>query len=181
MAKIKIYIASSLDGYIARKDDSIDWLEKMGGEDEDYGYNDFIENVGACIMGARTYSECLKHPDRFMDGMMTYVVSHQLMPIDETRKIEFINGNLKASMDRIRKSTSKDIWLVGGGKLIASFLNENLVDEILQFVAPVLLREGIPLYPGLKRETSLQILDSKKYKSGMVRLHYALSSTPVAG
>ncbi len=174
MAKIKVYIASSLDGFIARKDDSIDWLEKMGGEDEDYGYNDFIENVGACIMGARTYAECRKHPDRFIAGLTTYVVSRQIMPIDENQKIEFLIGNLKDSIARIRRSTTKDIWLVGGGKLIATFLNEKLVDEILHFIAPVLLHEGIPLYPGLKQDISLQFLDNKKYASGMVRLHYAV-------
>jgi dihydrofolate reductase len=173
MAKIKVYIASSLDGYIARKDDSIDWLETMGGE-EDYGYDEFLQNVGACIMGARTYAECQKHPDRFINGITTYVVSHKFLPMDETQKIEFLIGNLKDSIARIRRSTSKDIWLVGGGKLISTFLNEGFVDEILHFVAPVLLHEGIPLYPGLKKDITLQLLDNKKYSSGMVRLHYAV-------
>jgi dihydrofolate reductase len=123
-------------------------------------------------MGARTYDQSVKHPERILAGVKTYVLSSKTMPVPSGAAVEFYGGNLKALVERIKKEDSRDIFVVGGGQVVCSFLNEGLVDELLHFVVPVLLREGIPLYPSLKKEIPLELVESVPYKTGIVKLHY---------
>ncbi len=173
MSKVIIYIAASLDGYIARKNDDISWLDAYQKVGEDYGYANFIKTIGTAIMGARTYAQSLKHPERMLK-MKTYVLSHKQMPVQDGFDVTFYKGNLKKLVEKIKTENEKDIWIVGGGKVVSSFLNEGLVDEVLHFVVPVLIGNGIPLYSTSLKETKFMLLESKKYKSGIVKLHYAL-------
>jgi dihydrofolate reductase len=102
----------------------------------------------------------------------TYVLSGRAMPVPSHASVEFYSGNLKALVDRIKNEDNRDIFVVGGGQVVCSFLNEGLVDELLHFVVPVLLKEGIPLYPALKKEISLKLAEAIPYKTGIVKLHY---------
>ncbi len=171
MSKVIVYIATSLDGYIARKDDDTLWLDAYQIAGEDYGYSDFMKTIGAAIMGARTYDQSLKHPERLL-AMKTYVLSNQYMPVPSGANIEFYIGNLKVLINKIKNETYGDIFIVGGGQIICSFLNEGLVDELLLFIVPVLLKEGIPLYPALNRQIGLKLMEIASYKTGIVKLHY---------
>lgn len=157
MSKVIVYIAVSLDGYIARKDDDVSYLDSYQVAGEDYGYHEFTRTIGTAIMGARTYNQSVKHPERMLTGMKTYVLSGKTMPVPSGVSLEFYNGNLKALIDRIKNEDNRGIFVVGGGQVVCSFLNEGLVDELLHFVVPVLLKEGVPLYPALKKEINLKL------------------------
>jgi dihydrofolate reductase len=178
MSRVIVYIAASLDGYIARKDDDISWLDSYQVPGEDYGYSDFMKRVGTAIMGARTYDQSVKHPERILPEMKTYVLSGKAMPVPSGASIEFYSGDLKALVDGIKKEDNRDIFVVGGGQVVCSFLDEGLVDELLHFVVPVLLKEGIPLYPSLKKEIGLSLVEAIPYKTGIVKLHYVRESAP---
>lgn len=172
MSKVIVYIAASLDGYIARKDDDVSWLDSYQVAGEDYGYSEFLRTIGTAIIGARTYDQSVRHPERILTNMRTYVLSRKTMPQPSGTVVEFYDGSLKALIDRIKNEDDRDIFVVGGGRVVCSFLNEGLVDELLHFVVPVLLKEGILLYPTLKKEISLKLVETIPYKSGIVKLHY---------
>jgi dihydrofolate reductase len=172
MYKVIVFIAVSLDGYIARKDDDVSWLDLYQVAGEDYGYSEFMKTVGTAIMGSRTYDQSVRHPERILTNIKTYVLSRKTMPVPSGASVEFYNGNLKALIDRIKNEDNRDIFVVGGGQVVCSFLNEELVDELLHFVVPALLKDGIPLYAMLKKEISLKLVETTPYKTGIVKLHY---------
>ena len=171
MGRFIAYIASSIDGFIARKDDDISWLDPYNSPDEDYGYADFLKTVGAAVMGARTYEQSLLHPERILTGMKTYVLTRRYprTPGDGT---EFWRGSPAALETKIRKESKKDVYLVGGGQLISRFLDAGLVDELRLFIVPVLLTEGIPLFVNLRQEVVLDLAWAVPYASGIVELRY---------
>ena len=172
MHKVIVHIAASLDGYIAHKNDDVTWLDFYQVADIDYGYSEFIKAIGTAIMGARTYDQSMRHPERMLTNIKTYVLSHKTMPVPSGASVEFYNGNLKALIDRIKNEDNGDIFVVGGGQVVCSFLSEGLVDELLHFVVPVLLKEGIPLYSMLKKEIGLKLVETIPYKTEIVKLHY---------
>lgn len=172
MSKVIVYIATSLDGYVAGKNDEISWLEIYNTADEDHGYAEFINNVGTAVMGARTYDQSLKHPERMMTGMKNYILSNTPMKVPSGVDAEFYKGDIAALIEKIKKESDKDIFVVGGGQVVSSFLNARLVDELLHFVAPVLLKEGIPLYSALDKKINLRLVETAQYKTGIVKLRY---------
>jgi dihydrofolate reductase len=176
MSEVIVYIAASLDGYIARKDDDVSWLDSYQVACEDYGYSDFMKAIGTVIMGARTYDESIKHPERMFTGVKTYVLSDKTLPVPSGASVEFYNGNLKTLIDGIKNEDNRDIFVVGGGRAVCSFLNEGLVDELVHFVVPILLKEGIPLYSALSKEFRLKLVETTSYKTGIVKLHYVRES-----
>ena len=171
MGRIIAYIASSLDDFIARKDDDVSWLDPYNSPDEDYGYADFIKTVGTAVMGARTYEQSLLHPERILTGVKTYVLSRRYprTPGDGT---EFWRGSPAALGVKIRKESEKDVYLAGGGQLISRFLDAGLVDELRLFIVPVLLKEGIPLFVNLRQEVVLDLAGAVSYAGGIVELRY---------
>ena len=174
MSKVIVYIATSLDGYIAGKNDELSWLEAYNTDGEDYGYTEFMKNVGTVIMGSWTYAQSLKHPERILTGIKNYILSDQPMAVPSGIDVEFYQGDLKILIEKIKKENNKNIFVVGGGKVVSNFLNVGLVDELTHFVAPVLLKEGIPLYSSLERKINFQLIEAKSYKTGIVKLHYAI-------
>ncbi len=172
MGKIIVYIASSLDGYIAGKEDQISWLEAYNVAGEDYGYAEFIKNVGTAIMGARTYEQSLKHPERLMFGVKNYVLSDVLMDAPEGLNVEFYKGPLAELVEKVKKESVQDVFVVGGGQVVSGFLNAGLVDELLHFVAPVLIKEGISLYSALDKSIELRLIEAVPYTTGIVKLRY---------
>lgn len=172
MSKVIIYIAATLDGYIARNNDDVSWLDAFQSPTEDYGFADFIRGIGTSIMGARTYQQSLIYPERILKGLQHYVLSAKALPLVPDADIEFYGDTSGRLIKKIKNESSKDIWIVGGGQTVCSFLNEGLVDEIQQFVVPVLLKEGIPLYPALNKEITLNLVETQAYPSGIVKLRY---------
>lgn len=172
--KTVLYIAMSLDGYIAKPDGNLDWLTTVPNPSEgDYGYEDLISKVGTIVMGRRTYKEVIgfgvewPYPEQ-----ETYVVTfnHQLKI--ESPNTYVLTGDIANFIDRKKQSADKDIWLVGGGQLVTHFINADLIDNMIITIIPKTIGEGIPLFTDLVKETSWQLLETKSYDTGVVNLTY---------
>jgi len=169
MAKIIVYIAVSLDWQIARPDGAVDWLDKYN--NVDYGYNDFIEGVDSVMLGYSTYVKSLEFGPDVFKGRKHYVFTKKL-GLKNYDTIEFVSGNLKEVVARVKSEATKDIWLMGGGELIKSFLAVDLVEELIIFVMPELIGSGIPLFVSSGTELFFELKETESYKNGVVKLHY---------
>ena len=143
--KVVLYIAESLDGYIATKEDSLDWLFSITGEG-DNGYGEFLPTVDTIIMGRRTYdwvmeAEKVNFPYK---GKECYVFSKTQKGKNEF--VEFIDTDAAAFVNNLRKQEGKNIWIVGGEKVIDTFMKAQLIDEYIITIAPILIGNGIPLF-----------------------------------
>lgn len=176
MRKVKLYIAISLDGFIARKDGALDWLEGIPNPDKlDYGYQAFYESIDTVLMGRLTYEEILGFDVDWPYGNCQSVVFSRNADLKiTTPQTQLVNGEIGSHVKELKQQTGKDIWLVGGGNLLTSFLNEGLVDEMIISIAPVIIGEGLPLFPNVPKETSLELVNSKSYDTGFVSLTYTI-------
>ncbi|MBT2645111.1 dihydrofolate reductase [Bacillus sp. ISL-41] len=144
-SNVILYIAVSLDGYIARPDGAVDWLDDVEGEG-DNGYGEFYSQVGTVIMGRKTYEEVLRLTDEFpYAGKPCYVLSRQTM--ENSPHVTFTDEDLVSLVSRLKKDSNSYVWLVGGGQLVKQFLEKQLIDEIQLYIIPKLIGEGIPLFP----------------------------------
>jgi dihydrofolate reductase len=143
--KVILYIAMSLDGYIARPDGAVDWLDDVEGEG-DNGYGEFYSQVGTVIMGRKTYEEVLKLTDEFpYAGKNCYVLTRQ--PLESTSYVTFTDEDTETLVSRLKKVSDGYVWLVGGGQLVRQFLEKKLIDEMELYIIPKTIGEGIPLFP----------------------------------
>ena len=163
MTKILVYVASSLDGYIAREDGSVDWLPQV----TESGYDAFYKSVDTVIMGKTTYDQVLTFGIYPYKGKKSFVFS-KTQHSDEN--VEFVSDVEKFVKDGF-PGVGENIWLVGGAKTIASFLKQGVVDEIIITKIPVLLGKGIPLFHNLEVQTKLELIKTEKYDQ-LVDLHY---------
>jgi dihydrofolate reductase len=162
MRKIILFIASSLDGYIARRDHSIDWLFTSG----DYGYKKFYDSIDTVIVGRKTYDVVRGFEKEPFKGKKIFVFSRS--------NPNFSKDPVK-TVRRLKKEKGRNIWLVGGGKMISVLMNAGLVDEIINSVHPIVLGSGIPLFPGVK-ETNMKLKKTTAFPSGLLQLHYAVKT-----
>ena len=170
MREIKLFIASSLDGFIARVNDDVSWLFS----DEDYGYKKFYGSTDTVIMGRKTYEKALQLEKQPFKEKRCYVFTKNpanSFADPEENNVEFIDNVLGFAKDLVN-SDGKDIWLVGGADIISLLINANMVDEIVLSVHPIILGNGIPLFKDIKRELSLKLVDSVTYESGLVQMRY---------
>ncbi len=165
MRKIKLFIASSLDGFIAREDGSIDWLPQSGNS----GYEEFYKTIDTVIIGRKTYEQILTFGKYPYEGKKSYVLTKNTT-IKKEGNVEFVFEAEKLVKELI-SSSGKDIWLVGGAELVSVFLNQDLIDEIILSIIPVVLGKGIPLFKNIRRETKLQLLKTREYDE-LVELNY---------
>ncbi|PFR97713.1 dihydrofolate reductase family protein [Priestia megaterium] len=166
--KIVVYIAASLDGYIARENGEIDWLESVEGEG-DNGYEAFYQTCDAVVMGKATYDHVLKLTPEFPYlGKKCYVFSRSAQGKDQY--VEFINESVALFLNNLSQDTKK-IWLVGGADILADFLTAKRVDEFIISVIPVLLGAGIPLFKRGIPEMNLKLTDIKQYGQ-IAQLYY---------
>jgi dihydrofolate reductase len=175
MRKIIVYIATSADGFIARKDGAVDWLDRPRTAG-DYGMGKFYKSIDTILWGRKTYDMILRFqkegkdaPD--MSGIKNYAFSRR-PPRKVARGFEFVKQPIKEFAESLRAKKGKDIWMMGGAGLIASFLDEGEIDEFIIHVIPTFIGEGIPLVAPRKRTVPLKLLSSKKFSDGVVRLHY---------
>lgn len=164
MTKILLYIASSLDGYIARADGSVDWLP----ESSESSYDAFYKSIDTVIMGKTTFDQVLMFGEYPYKNKKSFVFTRTSKNNNED--VQFVSDVEKFVKDGF-PGTGENIWLVGGSKIIASFLNLGVVDEIITTIIPVLLGKGIPLFENIKNKMELELIKTEKYGQ-LVDLHY---------
>lgn len=169
--KLILYIASSLDGYIAQPGDRLDFLDLVQAEGEDYGYTAFNETVDAVILGKRTYDWVMNQVSEFPhQGKETYVLTRQqYSPIGT---VQFYSGDLSELVENLKSREGKNIFCDGGGETVNRLLKAGLLDELVISIIPVLLGDGIRLFQEGIPEEKLELVSSKSYPSGLVQVHY---------
>jgi dihydrofolate reductase len=170
--KIIVHIATSADGYIARPDGDLDWLTSRPAPKGFYGMNAFMKSVDTMLLGRKTYDESKRLGAKFDSKDRTIVFSRQAPPSDVPSGVEFVSDAIGPFVSRLQREPGKDIWLMGGGELIASFLDERAIDEFVISVVPVFIGDGIPLIARSHRHTPLDLHSVEPFGDGLVQLHY---------
>ncbi len=171
MRKIRLFIASSLDGYIARTSGEVDWLFT----DADYGYAEFFDSIDTVLMGGKTYRQILEFGEYPYKGKKGFVFSKTLQ--DKNDDVEFVGGDIKSFIDKLRNDSGGDIWLVGGAEIIHYFIKERLLDELILSIHPIILGDGIPLIvKDASLSTKLQLKEVKTFDSGLLQVSYDLKT-----
>ncbi len=179
--KIIVHIATSADGFIARRDGSVDWLDRptpKGG----YGMGAFYKTIDTILWGRKTYDTALEFQSKGVPGaafdtkVKNYVFTRSLPQSPPPAGVEFVSEPIKAFATRLRKRKGKDIWMMGGGGIIASFLDEGQIDSFMIHVIPTLIGEGIPLIAAARRTVPLKLTACTKFPDGVVKLHYTVGN-----
>jgi dihydrofolate reductase len=179
---VTIHMAASLDGFIARKDGSVDWLETsdefVGGDTMDPGFVEaFLKTIDCYVMGSRTYETALSFEAKGLGWSYgdkpTFVLTRRELP--RTRVgVEFYSGDLARLVNERLRPTFRSIWFVGGSAVSAECLRLGLADEVRYSILPILIGDGIPFFEKLDRDIALHLAEIKGYKSGMVELRYEI-------
>jgi dihydrofolate reductase len=170
-SKVVLYIATSLDGYIARDNGDIDWLSIVQTPGEDYGYNQFIKSVDTVIMGRKTYEKVVSFGIGFPHrNKSCYVLTRSGRTGDEN--VEFYSGDVESLIQDIRRKRDGNIFVDGGAEIIHEFMLKDLIDVFVISVVPVLLGSGIRLFREGWKEKKLALRDSRSFPSGLVQSTY---------
>jgi dihydrofolate reductase len=173
--RFRIYIAASLDGFIATADGGVEWLEPFNAQE--YGYDAFLESVDALVMGRATYDQSLGFGPWPYEGKTTWVVSTH--PVTSPRPgVNAWPWGVPKLVETLREIATGDVWLVGGGRLLSGFIEANGADELDLFVMPRVLGDGTPLFERGTHAASLRLLSSHAYPNSVVRLRYAIEPAP---
>ena len=170
-----MFIASSLDGFIAREDGSIDWLFT----DDDYGYQEFYESVDAVIMGRKTFEKGLElgggiNPTKDKKNYVFSRNQQSLGGMEKVDEVEFVGKDVRKFVEQLVDSSGKDIWLVGGSEIISILLKADLLHDIIISIHPKILGKGILLFKNTEKEMNLKMINCKAFDSGLVQLYYTI-------
>lgn len=168
---VVLFIAASLDGYIARADEGIDWLSIVEREGEDYGYAAFFAGIDAVIAGRKTYELGLTFGEWPYPNKKTFVFTHRPLVTDRT-DVQAVSGDAAEVLQAIQGQGLQNVWLVGGGAIVNAFLKHKLIDEYILSTIPIILGSGIPLFPPPAPEQQVELLTAKTFPSGLVQTHY---------
>jgi dihydrofolate reductase len=174
--KVIVHIGTSADGYIARSDGDLEWLTSRPAPKGFYGMDAFVKSIDTKVLGRKTYEESVRMGAKFDSKSPHIVFSRHSPPADVPAGVEFVNDAIGPFVSRLREQPGKDIWLMGGGEIIASFLDEQAIDEFVISVAPVFIGEGIPLIARRHRHVLLELLSSERFEDGLVQLHYRVQN-----
>jgi dihydrofolate reductase len=174
--KVIVHIGTSADGYIARPDGDLEWLTSRPAPQGFYGMNAFMKSIDAKVLGRKTYEASLRMGATFDARNPHIVCSRHPPPADLPSGVRFVTDAIGPFVRRLREQPGKDIWLMGGGELIASFLDAQAIDEFVISVAPVFIGEGIPLIARRHRHVPLELLSSERFEDGVVQLHYRIQN-----
>ncbi len=172
MTRISVYIATSIDGYIATEDESLAWLEAAGSPDEDYGFQGFLDSVDALAMGRGTYDH-IQHLDPLPFGERDVFVFTSRSSVPR-HGVTFWSTDPRQALDEWRRRGLKRVY-VDGGVLISAFLAEGLVDDMLLTTVPILLGRGRPLFHPVSRVQPMRLTGVQEFPSGMVNRSYQRS------
>ena len=178
--KTQYYTATSIDGYIADKNNSLDWLFQFGEiESMKDDYPQFFEQVGALAMGSTTYEWIIAHenlveaPEKWPYDRPTWVFSHRKLPIVPGANIHVVQGDVRpVHAEMVKAAHGNNAWLVGGGELAGQFADHGLLDEIILNVAPVMLGSGAPLFPRSLTTPPLKLKRVQQHRDVFVVLTY---------
>jgi len=171
--KLILYIAMSLDGYIAQQNDDLSFLSIVQKEGEDYGYADFISTVDTVIVGRKTYEKVISmgfdfpHADKD-----AYVITRTSRP--NIGSVKFYSGDLKSLIETLKNQNGKNIFCDGGAELVNELLNRDLIDELIISVIPILLGNGTQLFKDGRPENKLKLENTKVFETGLTQLHYSI-------
>lgn len=180
--KTQYYTATSLDGFIATEDDSLEWLFPLGDPDAT-SYPAFIADVGALAMGAATYMWLLRHADKVAQEVGSpwpytqpaWVFSHRVLPAMEGANLRFVRGDVRPVHAAMRAAAgAKNIWIVGGGDLAGQFYDAGLLDEMIVQVGSVTLGRGKPLFPRRAVHRPFRLVSVRAFGTGLAELRYEL-------
>ena len=172
--KVILYISQSLDGFISDNKGSVDWI--LGNNKEyigDYGYNNFIKNIGTVILGENTYKQIKNElsPDKWVyEDLQSYVLTNE--KIKDTINIKYVNINIKELINRLQQEKGKNIWICGGANLVNQCIKENLIDEYQITTVPVILGNGIRLFEENNKKIRLELKEIKE-ENGLIMGIYA--------
>jgi len=182
-SRVTIHMAASLDGFIARRDGRVDWLETAdefaAGETMEPGSVEaFLKTIDCYVMGSRTYETALNFEARgfgwsYGDKPTLVLTSRELPRIRDT--VEFYSGDLARLVNEHLRPRYRNIWFVGGGVVSGECLRLGLADEVCYSILPILIGDGIPFFANLDRDVALHLAEVKAYKTGMVELRYEVS------
>ena len=170
--KIIVNLATSADGYIARPDGDIEWLTRRPPPKGFYGMGKFMRSIDTKLLGRKTYDVSVGLGATFGSTTRHYVFSRQPSPASVPPGVEFIAGGIGSFAKRLRNQQGKNIWMMGGGEIIASFLDEDAIDEFIISVVPVFIGDGIPLIAPRHRDVRLSLRSVQRFPDGVVQLHY---------
>lgn len=165
-------IATSADGYLARPDGNLDWLTERPAPKGFYGLPEFERSIDTRILGRKTFDWSLQMGAPFSATAVHYVFSRQTPPASIPAGVHFVTESIGAFAERLRTQTGKNVWMMGGGEIIGSFLDEDAIDEFIISVVPVFIGEGIPLLAPRHRAVALRLLGVQQFPDGVVQLHY---------
>jgi dihydrofolate reductase len=177
--KIVVHIATSADGFIGRTGGAVDWLDRPSPKGN-YGLGTFYKSIDTILWGRKTCDMALDFQKKGVSGsafdtnVKNYVFTRGALPAAAPAGVEFVNEPIKTFAKRLRKRKGKDIWMMGGAGIVASFLDEGEIDEFVISVIPVSIGEGIPLMAAGRRTVPLKLISCKKFSDGVVQLHYGV-------
>jgi len=171
-----VHIGTSADGYIARPDGDLEWLTSRPKPRGFYGIGAFMKTIDTLVLGRKTYEAALRMGGKFDATNPHLVFSRQPPPEGVPAGVRFVNDAIGPFVRGLREQSGKDIWLMGGGEIIASFLDEQLIDEFVISVVPVFIGDGIPLIARRHRHVPLELLSNERFEDGVVQLHYRIGS-----
>jgi dihydrofolate reductase len=180
--KIIVYIATSADGYIAWPDGDVEWLNRRP-DTIDYGMKDFYPTIDTVLIGRKTYDWAVAYSRKMgmtggiFDKKLANFVFSQNAPSEIIDNVQFVSEDPKVFAQNLRSEPGKHIWMMGGGELIASFLDAGEIDEFDIQIIPTFIGEGIPLIAPRHRDLPLKLLSAKDFPDGVVRLRYRPSAT----
>ena len=172
-------MVSSLDGMIAKKDNSVSWFETSDHYDKgitEQNTAEFLKTIDCYVMGSRTYEHALELSKSYgwaYGDTPTIVITHRNLPI-ERQNVETYSGDLNNLVNERLKPNYRNVWLVGGAILVKDFIVSNLADEIRLSVLPIILGDGTPFFDHIGHEQALHLKDVTAYKSGVVELRYEI-------
>ncbi|MCZ6657372.1 MAG: dihydrofolate reductase family protein [Gammaproteobacteria bacterium] len=171
MIDVVYYVAASLDGYIAAVDGGVDWLNQFGNSNEDHGFSDLYSTVDGIVMGSHTYEFSLAQSQWPAPDKPSWVLTHRDLPVAHP-SVTLTADEPSRLVRSLAERGLKSVWLMGGGKVAASFRHTGLISRYIIAVMPIILGTGIPLLAAVPGQDVLTLIEAKPYPSGIVQLHY---------
>ncbi|ESU27123.1 dihydrofolate reductase family protein [Flavobacterium limnosediminis JC2902] len=169
--KVILYIATSLDGYIAKPNDDLSFLSIVEKDGEDYGYADFIKSVDTIILGRKTYDWVNNHVKEYLHpDKNSFVITRTARPA--IGRTNFYTGNLRDLISGLKAEQGKNIFIDGGAEIVNELLKENLIDEFIISVVPILVGNGTKLFKDGRPEQKLELVSVKQFDTGLTQAHY---------